>query len=337
MKKQLLITLADKNYIEQARQLFSSVYWNAGWAGDYMLLAHEVPDEDLAWFSDKGILVKKCIPFSHHTVGKDYHPVVLDKFYIFSAEFKKWENIVFIDSDVIVRSSIERLAKIKGFGAAYSNLKLSEQFSTQGIHFDELDRQYNLSKKSFNTGVMAFSTDIIGDDTFKDLRELYEKYVNSVHFPEEAILNLYFYKKWREISCVYDLYAPIMMIHKMNPEKIRAVALHFIRIPGYDNLKPWIPENQFYSEWKSNLGKAAQIDFATVQKSEAWGFGKISYYNLFYNIYFFYVFHFFKPVQYVKNAANFVAHLPERIIGIAGVLMKKICPSLYTWLKRVLR
>ena len=56
----VLVTLADKNYIDQAKQLFSSVYWNAGWKGDYMLLAHEVPEKDLNWFREKGILVKKC-------------------------------------------------------------------------------------------------------------------------------------------------------------------------------------------------------------------------------------------------------------------------------------
>ena len=59
-KKNLLVTLADENYIEQAKQLFSSVYHNSGWKGDYMLLSHEIPESKLKWFRDKGILVKKC-------------------------------------------------------------------------------------------------------------------------------------------------------------------------------------------------------------------------------------------------------------------------------------
>ena len=32
-KKNLLVTLADNNYIDQAKQVFSSVYFNAGWSG----------------------------------------------------------------------------------------------------------------------------------------------------------------------------------------------------------------------------------------------------------------------------------------------------------------
>ena len=60
MKKDLLVTLADSNYVDQAKQLFSSVYWNAGWRGDYMLLAYNIAERDLKWFRDKGILVKEC-------------------------------------------------------------------------------------------------------------------------------------------------------------------------------------------------------------------------------------------------------------------------------------
>jgi hypothetical protein len=29
MKRNLLVTLADKNFVDQTKQLFSSVYWNA--------------------------------------------------------------------------------------------------------------------------------------------------------------------------------------------------------------------------------------------------------------------------------------------------------------------
>ena len=69
-KENLLVTLADKNYIDQAKQLFSSVYWNAGWKGDYMLLAHEIPEKDLKWFRNKGILIKKCKPLYDKNIGK---------------------------------------------------------------------------------------------------------------------------------------------------------------------------------------------------------------------------------------------------------------------------
>ncbi len=63
MKKNLLVTIANKDYLLLAKQLFSSVYFNAGWKGDYMLLSCLVPEEDLKWFRQKGILIKEAQPF----------------------------------------------------------------------------------------------------------------------------------------------------------------------------------------------------------------------------------------------------------------------------------
>ena len=59
MKKNLLVTLADKNYLDAAKQLFSSVYFNSGWNGDYMLLSYDIPKKELQWFRDRGIIVRK--------------------------------------------------------------------------------------------------------------------------------------------------------------------------------------------------------------------------------------------------------------------------------------
>ena len=69
-KKKLLVTLADKDYINQAKQLFSSVYWNTGWKGNYLLPANEIPEKKLKWFRDEGILIKKCKPLSNSKIER---------------------------------------------------------------------------------------------------------------------------------------------------------------------------------------------------------------------------------------------------------------------------
>lgn len=337
MKQNLLITLADINYIQQAKQLFSSVYWNAGWKGDYMLLAHKIPEQELKWFRDKGILIKECMPLNDTVVGRNYNPVVLDKLYIFSTEFKKWSNVIFIDSDIIVRGPLDRLLKIKGFGAIDSTLKLADQFSSKINQHSEIEKKVNLNKKSFNAGVMAFSTNIIQEFTLKKLTGLYEEYKNDIFFPEEAILNLFFYKKWIKLSRVFDLYVPVLMIHKFTHDKIKALALHFIRISGYDNLKPWDPENSFYNEWTSNLKKAELIDLSKIQEAKKWTSLNFHYYTLFYDLYFLYIFHFFKPVQCIKNALIFIVHLPDKMIGLVGILIKRLSPGLYFKIRSILK
>ena len=111
-KKNLLVTLADKNYVKQAKQLFSGVYFNAGWKGDYMLLSHNIPEKELKWFRKKGILIKKCKPVIKFKKVR-YSETVVSKFYLFTTEFKKWRNIVYLDGDIIVNASLDRLTKVK--------------------------------------------------------------------------------------------------------------------------------------------------------------------------------------------------------------------------------
>ncbi|HZL42655.1 MAG TPA: hypothetical protein VFD66_05190, partial [Verrucomicrobiae bacterium] len=79
------MTLADRNFLPQAKQLFSSVYWNAGWAGDYMLLAHEVPEDQLQWFQDKGILIRNVKPLFAREFGNErlmYPGIVTSKLHV---------------------------------------------------------------------------------------------------------------------------------------------------------------------------------------------------------------------------------------------------------------
>jgi hypothetical protein len=140
MKENLLVTLADSMFVQQAKQLFSSVYWNAGWKGDYMLLAHEIPEKELKWFSNKGILIKRCKLLHDQPTSIRCNPVALDKFYLFTPEFRKWKNIVFLDADMIVKSSLEGLTKIKGFGAVSATVDMAGQFIPETDIFPEIKR-----------------------------------------------------------------------------------------------------------------------------------------------------------------------------------------------------
>jgi len=59
VKKNLLVTIANEKYVDLAKQLFSGVYFNAGWKGDYMLFSFQIPEEELVWFKRRGILIKE--------------------------------------------------------------------------------------------------------------------------------------------------------------------------------------------------------------------------------------------------------------------------------------
>lgn len=328
-KKNLLVTLAKA---EQAKQLFSSVYWNAGWKGDYMLLTpkNESSEKQLKWFRDKGILIKKCrlLPNSGKSKTGKWSPVVFNKLYIFKPEFKKWKNIIFIEADTIVRGSLDNLTKIKGF-AAVGGWKLSEIFLKK-IHiklekadkkiYQELKKNYDLNESVFNAGVLAFNTSIIKKYTFSNLKQLLSQYIEVSAAMEEGILNLHFHKRWENLPVVYNL--PLyhfINFKNIKPEKIKGIVLHF-----HKN-KPWDKKNYFYKEWKNNLEKAEQINLKKPQKGKKWTEKEIKEYSAYLEN---------NPYSYKYNLFRINSYIDRRI-GLAGIFLKNNWPRLYFKLKKL--
>ncbi|MDP2947643.1 MAG: glycosyltransferase [Nanoarchaeota archaeon] len=319
-KKNLLVTLANENYIDQAKQLFSSVYWNAGWKGDYMLLAHEIPEKKLKWFKNKGILVKKCKPIFKNIPTNS---VKLSKFYLFTPEFREWKIIVYLDADIIVKASLDDLTKVNGFAAVIDDLivnRLIDQFITPSQMgkkaFNKFKKNYNINASAFNSGVMTFNTKII-KNTFSRLKELNKKYFQSIKpgVFDQPIFNLFFYKKWKELPIVYNLDA--RDFNFININKINAIVLHF---PG--NYKPWFLKNPFYNEWKSNLKRAEKIDLKNVLSTYKFKQSKIRSSSKYLKIKFFLNFH---------NWKSFINYQ----IGLIGIVLYNNLPKLYFDLKNL--
>jgi len=345
-RKNLLVTLADKNYIRQARQLFSSVYWNAGWEGDYMLLSHEIPEEDLRWFREKGILIRECKPLYNGPMGDgSYATLVLDKFYLFTEEFKQWGHIVFLDSDIMVKSSLEGLTKVRHFGAVqdiYFKRLYTQINNPRKNQFGNIS--YNLKVPAFNTGVFSFSSDIITPDTFSELCRLIFDHISNSSFGEQLILNLYFYKNWEKLPSVYNGF--INYHSYTSQKKINSIIMHFARILDYPQL--WDPENPFYQEWKTNLEKAEFIDLNKVPRVKNWSLFKIKYYSLVLKMDFSLGVISYKLIPPVfrykleaffryrlKSFFRYIIYTPDRLIGKIGSIIKKNNPDLYRKLRKI--
>ena len=335
-RKNLLVTLADKKYILLAKQLFSSVYWNAGWEGDYMLLSHEIPEEDLKWFRDKEILIMECKPLHTNTINY-YPPVVLDKYYLFTEAFKKWKNIVFLDADIIVKAPLERLTKIKYLGATrdINFSKLYTQFyNPSKDNFN--NRIYNLNDYILNSGVISFNTDIITPQTFKELNNLLNDYISEFKYGEQPVLNLYFYKKWERLPLVYNTF---LMVHNYKlPLGLKCIVMHFISDPLRYYL--WDATHPFYKEWKMNLDKAEFIDLNKIQKVKEWNTFKITYYAVLSKIIS------PQPVRVIiqicyaipgklRTFIYYIIYTPDRILGTIGNFIKKKRPDLYHKLRKI--
>lgn len=314
MKKNLLVTLADKNYINQAKAAFASVYFNAGWKGDYLLLAHDILEEDLQWFRDKGILIKNCQPLYSKEVG-GMPPVLTSKFYLFTPEFQKWENIIYIDADSIVKASLNELTQVKGFAAVrdIGNNRLSSQI----VDNSKIPKDYNLRAPIFCAGFFVFHTDIIKEDTFNQLNEMFGQYEKISCFGDQLTFNLFFYNNWKKLPAVYNVYwTGDRNQWFIKPKKIKGIVLHFIT-----SEKPWLTKNYFYKEWKNNLDKAENINLKNIQPGNQWPKEKILNYSSYLN----------------KRRILFYPLLViDRYIGLAGIFLKRNFPKLYFSLKKIL-
>jgi len=297
MKKDLIVTLIDQKYIDSAKVLFSSIYFNSGWKGDYMLLSHELPEKELKWFRDKGILVKKCKPLSDKNFGCQ-PPVWLSVFYMFTPEFRKWKNIIYLGADCVVRASLDKLTEIRGIAAVETRFdwKLGNYFlshaeaKSRGMYSlsNSLRKNYNLKRRAFTPSPFVFSTDIIKDDTFSKIMRLAKKYRNITVMADESILNLFFYKKCKMLPVVYCIWPFNGLIDKKRLEKkgVKSIVIYLM-----GNTSKWKEKNCFYSEWKHNLDRADLIDLnRRLPPKKVWSDWEIWFNSTF----------FFDPVCFIK-------------------------------------
>lgn len=318
IKKDLLVSVADANFLPQVKQLFSSVYQNSGWEGDYMLLSDNISDSDKDWFREKGILLF-CPPllsqlkFGH----RSYPPLLFSKLYLFHEYFKKWRSVVFLDSDIIVRASFSALSELPGFNAPLAiTIKLKDEFIPDAKKY--LPSIYNLNGKAFTTGVFAFNTDIIKKNTLPEMIEMFNKYHELCFFGEEAILNLFFYKKWAEVIELYN-YIPWYMkdFYALNDYNFPAPIIHSVC-----SFKPWEDNHPNKLEWKNNLSKADEIDLnKRLPAKKIWTEGEIRHYILNIKI---------KRIIFITRV--FIKYC-DRQVGQIGLFIKRLSPSLYEKIK----
>lgn len=248
-KKTLLVTISTADRLDWVKQLFSAAYFKAQWGGDMMLLAHDVPDEDLKEFEDSGILVKRCQPISVENTPY-YHAAVFNKFYLFTPEFKQWDNVVYLDSDILIRSSIDDLCKVRGFAASQDfGHNLVRQFSADEEKLrSRLGEGYNFRKSAFNSGVMAFSSDSIDKQDFKKLRSLCEKMLDLSHNSDQSLLNLFFYNRWKRLSLAFNVpYNYFVREQIVSSENITGIMIHMW------HKMPSNPNDPLHGELKENI------------------------------------------------------------------------------------
>lgn len=268
MQKSVVVTLVNADYVERAKQLFSSLYYNAKWPGNCALMHYGVSETDINWFKRRGIITIFSPPLHSESISR-YAPIVSSKLYLFHVQMKRWKTIVYLDTDVIVRKPINSLTEVKQFSAVpeKGRLPLRNQFVDKPTTvFDyvklwKLSLVYNFNEVAFNAGVLAFPTSLITHHTMKDLSSLLRQFASVCKYSDQGIQNLYFYKRWESLSEEYNMFPKYAYdVLNIHPKNNSGIILHFAD-EGEEN-KPWHPRNYFFREWLKNLKKADRVSFS---------------------------------------------------------------------------
>ncbi len=273
-KKPVLVTLADKTYLEHAKQVFAGAYFKGGWKGDFLLLAHNIPEKKLTWFRNKGIYIIRCKKFLSGRKNNEINIIHYSKFYLFGENIKKWSHVIFLDVDTIIRASLDGLLRITSF-AAVPNLQI--QFG-QYFKKSKLFKKYNCDEHTFCSGIIVFNTDIIKSNTFSSIVKIiseYEKY--KILSRDEAFFNFIFYNKWQKLSRIYNVYIDknINLWHLPNI-KIQGIIIHTA-----SQIEPWKKESDFHQEWLKNYKKAKYLHSIKVEEVQEWTKFRIITYSLY--------------------------------------------------------
>lgn len=251
-----------------------------------MLLALDIPESLLKPFREKNILIKECKPIinkddlrSYSGIKKEWLIKIIQKLRIFEKDMKQWKNIVFLDSDIIVNASLNNLRNVDGIYAVRDSLPtLRKQLKNKPkIGYNKLMGKYNPNKIAFNSGVLAFSTDIIKEETFEEMIDFFGEYKEN-YTGDQTLINFYFYGRINELPLVYNA-SPYGIKYfrftKKNDKRMKAIVWHF-----YGQRKPWdLKWSVYYRIWRNNLEKFNFIGLSREEK-HVWSKKEIMDYSM---------------------------------------------------------
>lgn len=237
------------------------------------MLAHEVPDSELRWFEERGILVRRCEPLFTGELG-GMPAVLTSKFYLFRGEMRRWRTVVYCDADALVRSPLDELCDLAGFWSVLDvsrwvrfQILTSESTRRRGIDptvaaatIRAVHRRLKPRSPCFCAGFFAFTTDLIEDGTFRDLAATMERFHTVSEYGDQLAFNLFFADRWQRLSPVYN----VQLSGEANqwnlaPEAIDGIVLHYTT-PD----KPWRTRNAFFEEWRRSLERADALDLSCI-------------------------------------------------------------------------
>jgi len=233
-KSWVLVFFANEPYINKALTSIHFARKTGKWKDDIVLL---VPgslinnNEVIAYANMLGVILREIpiVSFSsimevwkqnpnHNTYDYDMaREFIYNKFFVFDVFFRKWDVVFYLDADVSIHGSLDRMKQCDPDNCIYAHSdtyptyekKFNNLFDFNMISSDKKNQMlntYDFTTDYFQSTMFIYDTKIIEDNTVNRLLELAHMYPNSVRM-DQGILNLYFTserKLWKQIPLEDD-------------------------------------------------------------------------------------------------------------------------------------
>jgi len=201
--------------------------------------------------------------------------------------------VIYSDLDAIVKESLDELKQVEGICAVEDwSPTLTDQIVSEkdilerGLDpaecreiIGKIEKQYDVSRRPFCAGFLAFSTDIITDTLYDELIQTIGEYEMISKYGDQLSMNLFFYSQWKKLRPSFNVLVAQQKIDDSYrtgahtrwgiAEDINPYVLHIF------NPKPWNKESDYYWEWLLNLKRADQTCLCKVDKDFEAGIEKI--------------------------------------------------------------
>lgn len=272
MTRAVLIAVTDRNYLEPAKQLFSSAHFRGGWSGDLLLLHHGLTEQEQAWFHDRGILADEATPTVDHALGRHSAALTLKLAIFGTSILERWDHVLYLDADMTVRAPLDDLVGRPGLHAVQDAIwRLGTQFKRPEDvapefrdRFDVLEGR-DLRGRACNTGLLSFrSQDVPAgfDRTWADMLD----HITPIQKTwDQAALNV-LWPDWQELPRPYNVLTDgPRNTHGIPSERLEGIVIHFA-----GPFKPWETKRDFHDEWQQWHARADEIDRTDIPVVEPW-------------------------------------------------------------------
>lgn len=280
MKNDLLVMTADANFIDKVEAVISSAYFNGKWDGDFLLISNCSDDNIKKRFNEKGVHYVYLNDGFFHVLNvfkteymskTNWSIAILYRYVLFILDFfKKWNRVLYLDSDAIVCEKLD-LSDLKGdFFAVEDWVPMGDFFHSdigdtyneeRQNFFDDIRKDFNIEPEDFaiNSGVIIFRPEIMTEKKKEEFISTNKKYVHRAKYPDQLILNLVFREELTLISNIYNsryLYCPP---HGKKAKILHPCGPHKIWEDSHPNYPLWIKCKADFEKIPSNLLSEKQI------------------------------------------------------------------------------